>query len=162
MDFLWRHYLQRKKNDHVFHNTCLNYVIKFYDDERATKNQEPIQNNMLHVDNCPTQHKCRQNFIQIATYGQCNGSDKRIIHKFASKHAFKGPWDATGKIVKSVITKNEFKFERCSNAFQCYLKLKIDLNKKQMKNKIVSGLNGRKKETRRQCKIELLKPIEPS
>ena len=49
------------------------------------------------------------------------------VHKFAQKFGFKGPWDATGKIIKGTIMRNELKKDRCSNGLECYLKLKRDL-----------------------------------
>ena len=51
------------------------------------------------------------------------------MHKFAEKYCVKGSWDATGKLVKAAILKNEMKHERCANAFDCYTKLKADLSK---------------------------------
>ena len=107
-----------KKNDHVFHNAVLSYLIKFYNMEREAQGKQPIPNNIIHTDNCPTQYKCRQNFYHIATCGQkfpC-----RIVHKFAQKFGFKGPWDATGKIVKQAIKNCELQFKRCANAIDCY------------------------------------------
>ena len=124
MGLLRRHYVEREKKDHVFHNSCLKHDIQFYDEERLHENESHVENDTIHTDNCPTQHERRQNFIQIAKFGEARGRNKRLIHKFASKHAFKGPWDATGKIVKSVVARDEFKFDRCSNAFDCCVKLK--------------------------------------
>ena len=59
-----------KKNDNVFHNAVLTYVIKFYDAEREANGKQPIPNNIFHTDNCPAQYKCRQNFYHIATSSQ--------------------------------------------------------------------------------------------
>ena len=129
MGDVWRHYVEGGKNDHVFHNACLDYVISFCDNERSQQNQPHARNNIAHADNCASQHKCRQNFFKIASFGENHGQNKRIIHKFASKHGFKGPWDATGKVVKEAILRNEYKFERCSNATDCYFKLSNDMNK---------------------------------
>jgi hypothetical protein len=53
-----------------------------------------------------------------------------ITHKFAQKYGFKGSWDATGKLVKQAIMRNEKKYERCENALECYKKLRLDLTKK--------------------------------
>ena len=52
-----------------------------------------------------------------------------IIHKYAHKFCFKGSWDATGKLVKGTILKNELKNDRCANAVDCFHKLKRDLTK---------------------------------
>ena len=116
------------ENDHVFHNACLDYVISFYDNERSQQNQPRVRSDIAHTDNCASQCKCRQNFFKIASFGENHGQNKRIIHKFASKHGFKGPWDATGKVVKEAILRNECKFERCSNATDCCFKLSNDMN----------------------------------
>ena len=51
------------------------------------------------------------------------------MHKFVSKYAFKVSWDATSKIVKFIISQNEFKFDRCANALDCFFKLIRDVNK---------------------------------
>ena len=83
--------------------------------------------NMVWTDNCPTQYKCRQNFWKVASSGTTNNSV--IIHKFAQKFRFKGPWDATGKLVKQAIQNNELRFERCANAWDCYIKMKRDLTR---------------------------------
>ena len=42
------------------------------------------------------------------------------MHKFEHKFKFKGPWDATGKIVKRAIKSCESQFKRCANAMDCY------------------------------------------
>ena len=86
-----------------------------------------IETNVVHTDNCPTQYKCRQNFYHVATFAETHHS--RVIQKFAEKFCFKGSWDATGKLIKHAILKNEKKFDRCANALDCYYKLKRDLNK---------------------------------
>ena len=86
-----------------------------------------IEINVVHTDNCPTQFKCRQNFYHVATCGKTHQS--RVVQKFAEKFCFKGSWDATGKLIKWAILKNEKKFNRCANALDCYYKLKRDLSK---------------------------------
>ena len=53
----------------------------------------------------------------------------RTIHKFAQKHKFKGSWEATGKLIKDTILKNELKLDRFATAWDCYLKLRRDLTK---------------------------------
>ena len=40
-----------KKNDHVFHNTCLDYIVNFYDGERERAALQKIPINILHTDN---------------------------------------------------------------------------------------------------------------
>ena len=51
------------------------------------------------------------------------------MHMFAKKYQFKGPWDGTGKLIKQTILNSELKYERCSDTFQCDLKLRRDLTK---------------------------------
>ena len=43
------------------------------------------------------------------------------------KYVFKGPWDATGKIVKSTIIRNELANWQCANVFACYAKFKAQV-----------------------------------
>ena len=45
-----------------------------------------------------------------------------ITYKFVQKYRFKGSWDATGKLIKRILN-NEFKFDWCVDAFDCYKKL---------------------------------------
>ena len=117
-----------KKNYHVFHNACLNHVIKFYDKERSDKGLPPIKINIIHTNNCACQYKCRQNFWKVATH--CNRNPGAVIvHKFAQKYRFKGSWDATGKHVKYAILKNELKFDHCQDAKTCYFKMKRDMSR---------------------------------
>jgi hypothetical protein len=51
------------------------------------------------------------------------------VQKFGQKFRFKGPWDATGKIVKQRILNNELQNLRCANAWDCYVKLREQLTK---------------------------------
>ena len=137
-----------KKNDHVFHNACIAHLISYYDKEREEQGKGKIATNIVWTDGCPTQYKCRQNFVHVAMSGKSNGS--RIVHKFAEKYCFKGSWDATGKLVKHTIMKNELKYDRCANANDCYNKLKRDLssnglNKKRNQNWIEWENNGNEK-----------------
>lgn len=112
-----------KKNDHVFHNSCLTYLIQYYD------NIEYQPTNIVWTDNCPTQYKCRQNFFKIASASKSINKHSIIIHKFAGKYRFKGSWDATGKLIKNSIQNLELKLDRCDNAFACYIKLRKDLTR---------------------------------
>ena len=116
-----------RKHDHVFHNACLTYLIDFYDKERQCNNKQPIPNNIVYTENCPTQYKRWQKFLKLATYGETMNT--RMIHKFAQKFCFKGPWDVNEKLVKGTILRNGLKMDRCDNAFDCYIKLNQDLTK---------------------------------
>ena len=73
----------------------------------------------MYTDNCAGQYKCRQNIFQLASFPERHPGS-RAVHKFAQKFKFKGPWDATVKIVKEGIRNCELKFKRCANATDCY------------------------------------------
>ena len=105
------------------HNSCLTYLIKYYNEERIQAGKDPIPHNVVWTDNCPTQYKCRQNFVNVAHAASLHNNKCTITHKFAQKYRFKGSWDATGKLIKKRILNNEFKFDRCADAFDCYKKL---------------------------------------
>jgi len=94
-----------------------------------TKNLEPIPQNIVWTDNCPTQYKCRQNFLKVATFATNHNSKSILTHKFVQKYRFKGSWDATGKIVKQRILNNKLKYYRFANAWDCYVKLSKYLTK---------------------------------
>ena len=79
-----------KKNDHVFHNACIAHLISYYDKEREEQGKGEIAANIVWTDGCPTQYKCRQNFVHVAMSGKSNGS--RIVHKFSEKYCFKGSY----------------------------------------------------------------------
>ena len=118
-----------KKNDHVFHNACLTYIIKYYDKQRVDSGLSPIPFNIVWTDNCPTQYRCRQNFYHVSNAANISSHKPVLIHKFAQKYKFKGSWDATGKLVKQKILQNELKYDRCSNAKDCYMKLTRDMTR---------------------------------
>ena len=118
-----------KKNDHVFHNACQTYLIRYYDTIRINANKAPIPVNITWTDNCPTQYRCRQNFYHISTASSNHPHKPIQTHKLAQKYRFKGSWDATGKVVKQQILQNELKYDRCATALDCYLKLTRDLAK---------------------------------
>lgn len=120
-------YSKGKKNDHVFPNACLTYLIKYYDEIHATDNQAPIPINVLWTDNCPGQYRCRQFFLNVATKAKHHDNKTIVVHKLAMKYRFKGSWDATGKLAKERTMNNELKLDCCFNAMVCYLKLTRDL-----------------------------------
>jgi hypothetical protein len=85
-----------KKNDHVFHNACLDSLIEHYHLRFKGRQLDRV---VVWTDNCGGQYKCQQNFLKIAT----SPSGKRRIqveHRFAQKYQFKGVWDAAGKVLK--------------------------------------------------------------
>lgn len=99
-------------------------LIDKMDDERVSNGDEPIPYNVVWTDNCPTQYKCRQNFVKVANASTTLKYKTNIVHKFASKYRFKGSWDATGKLVKERIHNLEMKYERCDTAWSCYERLR--------------------------------------
>lgn len=116
-----------KKNDHVFHNACLDYVVSYYDTQRESKGLPPIKENLIWTDNCPTQYRCRQNFIKLATFSERhrNASASQLL---AAVYKFKGCWDAAGKTAKSHIVKRELQGERLPQAYQCFVCTERDLS----------------------------------
>lgn len=135
-----------KKNDHITHHACLKYIIKYYDKKRVDEGLQPILNNIVHTDNCPTQYKCRQNFYKVATFRSAYNHMCRLIHKFAQKYRFKGSWDAIGKIVKERILNHELKNWRCATAWDCYILLKNDLFDKERRDKLFEKLDKYERE----------------
>jgi hypothetical protein len=110
-----------KKNDHVFHNPCLDKIVSYY------KRQQLISQAIVWTDNCAGQYKCSANFLKIATFS------KRITHRFAQKYHFKGVWDASGKVVKDYMRDQELSKNRFPNAWVCFVRTreKLKLPKKQ-------------------------------
>lgn len=102
-------------------------LIKHYDAIRAAEGKQPIPINIVWTKNCPGQYRCRQNFLKVAIAGGNHGNKTIIVHKLAEKGHFKGSWETTGKLVKERIMNNELKYDRCSNAIDCYLKLTRDI-----------------------------------
>ena len=47
-----------KKNDHVFHNIALTYLIKFYEKEDTRQGKPKKCCNIVHTDSSPVQYKC--------------------------------------------------------------------------------------------------------
>ena len=79
----------------MFHNTCLNYIVTYYDQERDRDGFDKIPINILHTDTCTGQYKCRKLFYKLTTFAERHPGSI-TVHKFAQKFKFKGPWDATG------------------------------------------------------------------
>eukprot|EP00957_Ditylum_brightwellii_P122511 9342488-Ditylum_brightwellii.AAC.1 len=136
-----------KKSDHVFHNNCLSYLIKFYNEERDRNGQDKIPTNILQTDNCNGQFKVHHTFLQVAT--SCNSRDTAVIHKFVQKYKFKGSWDIAGNLVKQTIHCLEIKNVRVTNTKDCYEKLGKELTKtgkeKYIKNMLEYKQTGDKK-----------------
>jgi hypothetical protein len=111
-----------KKNDHVFHNACLEDIVRYYQNQRKRTNREPIKHIRIWTDNCAGQYKCRYNFLKVATFPE-RVEGVIVSHRFAQKHDFKGVWDAAGKVFKQFMRQLELKnMCRFANAFDCFEK----------------------------------------
>ena len=106
-----------KKNDHVFHNSCLSHIIQFHKDEQTKQGMGKIPINIVHTDNCAQQYKCRQNFLHIAKV--CDTRDGSVVHKLAQRYCFKGSCEATGKLVKQAISWVELSNVRLADGKTC-------------------------------------------
>ena len=105
------------KNDHVFHNACLEHIIKYYIEEKDLD----VDTIRIWTDNCTGQYKCRQNFYRLSKIPLTENSIKIAEHCFAQVYSFKGPWDAAGKVIKWFIRRLErMEKARVEDAFQCY------------------------------------------
>ena len=114
-----------KKNDHAFHIACVDETLKKDSVIRVERNIGMRKKTIVWTDNCPTQHKCRQNFLHIA-----KKRNESFIHKFATKYHFKGPWDGCGKRLKKHMWDSELESNRAGGAFQCYLRCSNKFNTK--------------------------------
>jgi hypothetical protein len=111
-----------KKNDHVFHNACLEEIVRYYQNQRRRTKMDPIEHIRIWTDNCAGQYKCRYNFLKIATFPE-RVEGVRVSHRFAQKYDFKGVWDAAGKVFKDFMRKLELKKKhRFATAFDCFEK----------------------------------------
>ena len=72
------------KNDHVFHNASLRYVIQFYIDMGVD-----IEYVRVWTDNCTAQYKCSQNFYNLSHVPLTFPSIKHAEHCFAQVYSFK-------------------------------------------------------------------------
>ena len=115
-----------KKNDHVFHNTCIDFLTEKYKARMRMKGIELV-GITIWTDNCSGQYKCRQNFWKIATFYSRN--EVLVKHRFAQKYHFKGVWDAAGKVIKQMIVKGEYSKERSATAYDCFDNVRLKVNK---------------------------------
>jgi hypothetical protein len=115
---------KRKKNDHEFHNACLEEIVCYYQLHRKQSKKAALTNVKVWTDNCGGQYKCRQNFWKVASFaGTVFGV--AVTHQFSQKYDFKGVWDAAGKVVKNYIRKLEEGFKaRLATPWMCYLLLR--------------------------------------
>jgi hypothetical protein len=107
-----------KKNDHVFHNACLEDIVKHYQRKRGRGNE--ISRVRIWTDNCASQYKCRQNFWKIASFPS-RVAGVEVWHRFGQKYDFKGVWDAAGKVIKQRIREYEIMMTmRFPTAWGCF------------------------------------------
>jgi hypothetical protein len=59
-----------KKNDHIFHNACLDEIVSFCQEKFVTDKKPPVAIVRTWTDNCAGQYKCKQNFDKVATFGE--------------------------------------------------------------------------------------------
>jgi hypothetical protein len=85
-----------KKSDHAMHNVCLNAIITKYKAIFDKEMPTPLRHVIIWTDNAPTQYRCRQNFIKVASVAERH-PDIRITHRLAVPDNFKGVWDGLGK-----------------------------------------------------------------
>jgi hypothetical protein len=118
-----------KKNDHVFHNACLEEIVNHYQAKRSRDNGTPLTRIRIWTDNCGSQYKCRHNFWKIATFPS-RVAGVEVWHRFAQKYDFKGVWDAAGKVVKQKIRTCEIeRKKRFPTAWSCFVDLPLLLGK---------------------------------
>jgi hypothetical protein len=122
-----------KKNDHVFHNACLEDIVKHYKSKLKKEKNINLNHVKLWTDNCGPQYKCWQNFCKIASFSE-RLTGVAVTHRYVQKYHFKGVWDAAGKVVKWYMQKLELstrkgKATRFPNAWACFKKLRHDLGK---------------------------------
>ena len=106
---------QGKTNNHVTHNNCLSYILKYYKDIGKV-----ISRVILWTDNCGGQYKCRQSILNMLKHAILY-PNTFAMHLFASLYSFKGPWDSAGKLAKETVMKMELRGTRCPTAKEAYL-----------------------------------------
>ena len=104
------------KNDHIFHKACVECVTKCQNQVRESQGKTKTTKTVTWTDNCPTQHKCRQNFLYVVMESS-RVAHAIMFHKFAEKYFFKGPWDGTGKRIKTFLADSELMNRRCGSAW---------------------------------------------
>jgi hypothetical protein len=116
--------LKGKKNDHVFHNACLDEIVSFYQKMFVTDEKPPITVVGTWTDNCGGQYKCKQNFSKVATFGERHDG-VTLQHRFAQKYCFKGVWDGAGKVIKAFIRALEIALDkRFPDGLSCFIHCK--------------------------------------
>lgn len=130
-----------KKNDYVAHHAFLDCILSRHE-QNSEVNFDMLKYILVHADNFPTQHKCRQNF-NLNEKASTKHSIT-IIYKFDQKHGFKGPQDGSLKLIKNAISKLEHKCIRAANASDCHRLLAPELSKDNTDNTIWAQCNATK------------------
>ena len=107
-----------KKNNWMFHNACLEYLI-----DKLKIDQPGVEEVTVITDRSSGQYLCRQNFLQMAKYSSKAGNPV-IRHLFAVVHRFKGDHDAEGKVAKELCLKRVLAGEDGSKAWSFYVTCK--------------------------------------
>ena len=77
--------LKGKMNDHIFHNACQTYLIKYYDSIRFNNSKTPIPLNIIWTNNFLAQYCYCQNFFHDATASSKHPHKPINNHKFGQK-----------------------------------------------------------------------------
>ena len=109
------------------HNTCLDKIIEKYKNIFEKKGHT-LKKVIVWSDNCPSQYRCRQNFLQIAMVRERH-DDIELIHRLAVVDNFKGPHDGYGKQPKWYILEQEKVMNRSPTAYKAFVVCKNGLSK---------------------------------
>ena len=108
-------YSSGKKTDHAMHNVCLDNTISLYRKEFQKRYNRELKNVIVWTDNAPTQYRCRQNFLKVASVAERH-KGIQITHRLAVVDNFKGVHDAVGKDCAQLIKNLELIGIRSPNA----------------------------------------------
>lgn len=114
-----------KSNDWIYHNACFKDEIKRNEDVREVQYDadgiEMVFTYYIATDACPTQYRCRQNFLMAARICVEMFPNKiRVVHFIATKFGFKGAWDGDGGRSKIQLRRAETKSIRSPNALTAF------------------------------------------
>ena len=124
-----------KSHDWKFHGRALLDIIEEHERTREVEKDdegaELLFTYFTITDASPSQYRCRQNFMQEIqiTVEKFPTRKIRIIHMFAVKYGFKGPWDADGGRSKARLRKEEQKGNRSPNSISAYFTLMETMTK---------------------------------
>lgn len=104
-----------KKNDHRFHQACLDHIVQFHAKEELKLRNVVIDLVTLTTDNCSGQYKSQFNMYQTAAF-PAKHPGISLQHGYAPVYTFKGVHDGWGKIVKRAIAQAELRGDRIPTA----------------------------------------------